>query len=299
MVPSHPTSLQDAQAARELRVLIGSAVVAISCCDTEFADMVEAWCGLFRTEADPHYRLEITLGQGRSAAEIQQIMPELRVRARDGCFASDPPLWEAEYRPSDRCLRFRSERDLFHLAIQPRYLNVLLSSLYNSYCEDLGRFPREAYLVHGCGVALEDGGYLFTGPSGAGKTTVAGLSHDHAVLNDEVVLMRLRNDGIEMAGTPLLGGINRRRNTAVALRAVLLLRHSHEPALCEVESREAYTRFLAQVFDLSPVLSSGAERIRWLSERMDFACAVLGRLPCYELAFRPDDSFWPLLQALA
>lgn len=299
MASNHLVHQQDVLAARELRVAIGPAIVGIGCCDPPFVEMIETWCGLFRTEAEPHYRLEIALREGRSAAEIQQLMPELRVLARDGRFGSDPPLWEAEYRPSERCLRFHTERDLFHPAIQPRYLNILLSSLYNSYCEDLGRFPREAYLVHGCGVTLGEGGYLFTGPSGAGKTTVAGLSGDHTVLNDEVVLMRVGDGGIHMAGTPLLGGINRRCNASVPLRAVLLLRHSREPALCEVESKEAYTRFLAQVFDLAPVLSSGAERLRWLSEKMDFACAVLRETPCYELAFRPDDSFWPLLQALA
>jgi len=306
MVSPQFASLHDVRTAHELRVTIGPAVVALHCSDPEFAGMVEEWCGLFRTEAEPHYRLEIALRAGRTAAEIQHLMPELRVLARDGRFGSDPPLWEAEYRLSDRCLRFEAERDLFHPAIQPRYLNILLSSLYNSYCEDLGRFPREAYLVHGCGVTIGDGGYVFTGPSGAGKTTIAGLSGDHAVLNDEVVLVRPRHssrdggrDGdFEVAGTPLLGGINRRSNTAVSLRAVLLLRHSREPALCEVEPKEAYTRFLAQVFDLAPVLSSGAERLRWLSEKMDFARDVLQRVPCYELAFRPDDSFWPLLQAL-
>jgi hypothetical protein len=298
MVPNPPTSLQDGRTLHELRVAIGSAVVGLRCGDGELARMLEAWCGLFRTDAETDYWLEIDLHDGRCAAEIQQIMPHLRVHARDGWFASDPPLWEAEYRPSRRCLRFRSERDLFHPTIQPRYLNILLSSLYNSYWEDQGNVPRGAFLVHGCGVALGDGGYLFTGPSGAGKTTIAGLSHAYTVLNDEVVLVGLREGVVEMAGTPLLGGVNRRSTETVPLKAVLLLRHSREPALCEVASREAYTRFLAQVFDLAPVLSSGTEHLRWLSERMDFACGVLQRLPCYELAFRPDDSFWPLLQAL-
>lgn len=299
MVPSQHAGQQDPCLAHELRVTVGSAVIGLRCSDAEFAEMVETWCGEFRTTAEPHYWLEVALRDGRSAAEIQQAMPEMRVQARDGWFGSDPPLWEAQYRPTDRCLRFQAERELFHPAIQPRYLNVLLSSLYNSYCEDMGRVPRDAYLVHGCGVAIGDDGYLFTGPSGAGKTTIASLSRDHTVLNDEVVLLRQRADGIDMAGTPLLGGVNRRCARSVPLRAVLLLRHSREPALCEVESRDAYTRFLAQVFDLAPVLSSGVDRLRWLSERMDFACAVLEQLPCYELAFRPDESFWPLIESLA
>ena len=298
MVPNTPLSLQDERQPHELRVVIGPAVVGLRCGDGEFARMVQTWCGVFRTDADPDYWLEIDLHDGRGAAEIQQVMPLLRVHARDGWFASDPPLWEAEYRPSRRCLRFRSERDLFHPTIQPRYLNILLSSLYNSYWEDQGNVPRGAFLVHGCGVLIGNRGYLFTGPSGAGKTTVARLSQAYAVLNDEVVLLALREGSVEMAGTPLLGGLNRRSAQAVPLKTVLLLRHDDEPALREVAAREAYTRFLAQIFDLAPVLSSGTDRLRWLSERMDFARGVLERAPCYELAFRPDDSFWPLLQAL-
>jgi hypothetical protein len=290
---------QSAHVAFEMRMAIGPAVIGVRSSDTAFAEMVETWCRPFCTDREPEYILDVALRDGRTAAEIQQVMPEVRVQARDGWFTSDPPLWEAEYRPAERYLRFQAERELFHPAIQPRYLNILLSSLYNSYCEDRQCSPREAYLVHGCGVALGGDGYLFTGPSGAGKTTVASLSPHHTVLNDEVVLMRLADDGVSMAGTPLLGGINRRCNVTVPLKAILLLRHSREPALGEVESKEAYTRFLAQIFYLAPVLSSGAERIRWLSERMDFARGVLERLPCYELAFRPDDSFWPLIKDLA
>lgn len=289
--------MQDERFAFELRVAIGPAIVALRCDDPQFHDMLETWCGLFHTRGDPHYRLDLILHNERSVAEIQRLLPTLHVHARDGGFVTDPPLWRAKYHPATRCLRFESEREFFHPSIQPRFLNILLSSLYNSYCDELAS-RREAYLVHGCGVALDGRAFLFTGPSGAGKTTIAGLAPEHTVLNDEVVLVRVKQRAVRIAGTPLLGGINRRSRATAPLAAVILLRHGAEPSLRPVESREAYPRFLSQVFDLAPVMSTGADRMRWLEQRMDLACAVLDRLPCYELTFRPDDSFWPIIRAL-
>jgi len=280
--------------------------------------MLRTWCGKFQSTGEPDFWIEIELEQGRTVAELQRVMPQLRLSARDGYFRSHPSLLEGEVSWAERRLRFRAERALFHPEIQPRFLNVLFSSIYNTVCESRNGDGREAFLFHGCGVSARGRGYLFTGPSGAGKTTVAMLAAERAVLNDEAVLLKMQDGEVWMGGTPLLGGINRRMATWVPLQTILVLQHGQDVELRPLGNGEAYSRFLSQLFaptpmiEVRPPLNSPREqggvapalpvigtRKRFLEQQADFAAAVINRVRAYELHFRPDGSFWPYVEALS
>jgi hypothetical protein len=286
--------------AYELRVSVGDTTIGLRAWDDAFAQTVDSWCAAFRSMDQPDFWLEIELRDGRSAAEIRSLVPQVRIEANGCCFRSCPPLWEGEISWSDHWLKFRTERELFHPSIQPRFLNVLLSSIYNTVCEYQGEEEREAFIFHGCGVAVGERGYLFTGPSGVGKTTVAGLAGQRTVLNDEAVLLRNGEEGVWLNGTPLLGGVKRRANAWRSLRAVLMLEQSEEVMVRPLQRGEAYSRFLAQLFDTSPLFRPGVdrERMSFLQPRADLAAAVVKSVPMYELHFRPDSSFWPLVEEL-
>ena len=45
------------------------------------------------------------------------------------------------------------------------------------------------FLVHACAVSRDGRGYVFAGPSESGKSTIAILSSDYNVLNDEIVIV--------------------------------------------------------------------------------------------------------------
>jgi hypothetical protein len=290
----------------------------LQCQDEELAHMLHTWCGKFQSAEEPDFWLEIELEQGCTVAEIQRIMPQLRLSARDGHFRSHPSLLEGEVSWTERRLRFRTARALFHPGIQPRFLNVLFSSIYNTICESRNGDGREAFLFHGCGVIVKGKGYLFTGPSGAGKTTVARLAAERAVLNDEAVLLKMQDGEVWMGGTPLLGGVNQRMATWVPLQAILVLQHGEDVELRPLGKGEAYPRFLSQLFAPTPMIGvrpplnppreqgGGAPalpaigtRKRFLEQQAGFSAAVLNRVQVYELYFRPDGSFWPHVEALS
>jgi hypothetical protein len=209
----------------ELRFSIGDATVGLRCRDKELAHMLHTWCSGFRATRGPDFWLEIELTGGRSAAEIQQIMPQVYLEVNGGHFHTQPPICVGEISWTEHWLKLKAEQELFHPGIQPRFLNVLLSSIYNTICEYQRGAEREAFLFHGCGVLANGKGYLFTGPSGAGKTTVARLAGTRMVLNDEAVLLRNGGGELWLGGTPLLGGINKRANGWYQLRTVLMLEH--------------------------------------------------------------------------
>lgn len=284
----------------ELKIGIGGITVGLRCWDEEFAHMLCTWCGTFRVAREPDFWLEIELREGRPAAEIQNIMSRVHVKANGRYFYTLPPLWEGEISWAEHWLKFQAERELFHFAIQPRFLNALLSSIYNTICEYQRGAEREAFLFHGCGVVTNGQGYLFTGPSGAGKTTVAKLAGTRTVLNDEAVLLRDGGGEFWLGGTPLLGGLNKRTNGWHRLRAVLMLEHSQEVGLRPLSRGEAYQRFLTQLFDTAPLIPPWVNRegLSFLEARADFSASAIRSVPMYELHFRPDGSFWPLVEQL-
>lgn len=281
----------------ELTVEMGDATIGMHCRDTHLADMIQEWCAVFQVDREPDFWLEIELQEGRSAAEIQSILPQIRLESEGQRFYTVPKLWESEISLSERWLKFRTERAIFDAEIQPRFLNVLLSSIYNTICVER-KEGRTAFVFHGCGVVADGKGYLFTGPSGAGKTTVARLAGTRKVLNDEAILLYEQEGQIWMRGTPLMGGENKRATGQHHLHAVMMLAHGPQAALSPLPKSEAYQLFLLQVFNTTPLTASRTkqEMSSYLEARADLAALATRTVPMYNLHFRQDPSFWPVVE---
>ena len=152
----------------------------------------------------------------------------------------------------------------------------------------------DAYLVHGCGVV--DGGqcYLFTGPPGSGKTTIAELANGRQVLNDEAVLISRKDEEFHLSGTPFDGEVSRRCGGTARLSAIFFLKHDKEVSLRRLNEVEIYKRFLSQVFNTTSQFEvSGSQS---LSEQADLCMQVAEKVPSYELGFLPDTSFWQAVE---
>lgn len=156
--------------------------------------------------------------------------------------------------------------------------------------------PRQhdGLLIHGAGIVLDGLGYLFAGPSGAGKTTVAGLAAGVGqVLSDENVVVRLTDTRAELCSTPFWGQSTppervRRVNRRVPLAGIYMLVHAPDFSLTRLRPAEA----VAALLNTEKVAT---ERV----ESADAWLAVAGRLaaavPVYRLGFRPTAELWSFL----
>lgn len=136
-----------------------------------------------------------------------------------------------------------------------------------------------AAIVHGALLANEDRGWLCTGPSGVGKSTLAGLLPRRA-LCDELTGVRIESGELVAYGLPFWRGRPGRRQ----LEGVHFLEHGLEHELRRLSPDEAFGRIHSQILwpSWSETALEGAFRV----------AASLAGLPCGVLSFRPEPSVW-------
>ena len=152
------------------------------------------------------------------------------------------------------------------------------------FCSQLLNFG--GFYLHSSAVCMDGRAFLFSGPSGMGKSTHTRLwqqIHGEAaqVFNDDKPALR-RIDGSWYAyGTPWCGkdGIN--QNMKVPLAGICFLRRGQENVIRRMEPLEATTRILSQTI----------RRFR-SAERLDLLLGLVDQLvreiPVYEFFNRPE-----------
>ncbi|MBU2008533.1 MAG: hypothetical protein KJ624_01580 [Chloroflexi bacterium] len=279
-----------------LRIALGRTCIGIRCQDEVFLAEARRRYEPFLSPEEPELWIELDLRKGQTAEEIRQLLPHTRIHAEGDGFTTEPELMRGRVEWPAGLLQVQTERAFFSPQTGYKLMDVLLRGLYYGIYKQKKGVNPDAYLVHGCGILSEGRGYLFTGPSGAGKTTVARMAGCRRVLNDEVVVVGLDKGQCYVAGTPLEGGIAERCNAAASLHAILLLKQGAEASVRRLRSAEAYRSLLPQTIGAPRFLDTGSPSS--LQERADFWAMVASRVPCYELTFRLDGSFWPLVECL-
>lgn len=147
------------------------------------------------------------------------------------------------------------------------------------------------FLLHASSVVRNGRAFLFTGVSGAGKTTISQLAPaDATLLTDEISYVRRGSDGYQAYGTPFAGSLEKPgENISAPIASAFLLEKGTENKIEPVEQSTA-TRsllrnilFFAQDADL-------ANRV------FEAALEFVSRVPVQRLIFAPDERVWDLIQ---
>ena len=138
-------------------------------------------------------------------------------------------------------------------------------------------------LFHACGIDDDGSGYLFLGNSTDGKSTMAGLwsKKNATVLNDDRIVVREKEGGFWMYGTPWHGDFREISSEGVPIKRIFFLRHGEKNQAILHNGVEAVTMLLTRSF---PPL--------WNKNGMAFTTElchhIASKIPCYELTFAPD-----------
>jgi len=155
---------------------------------------------------------------------------------------------------------------------------------------------RQGVEVHACGVLVPSGEtYLFVGQSGAGKTTMARLYQKLSrvkLLSDDRIVLRKKNRGIWMYGTPWHGEAEIASPEKGHLTKIFFLRHGEKNRLVPLGKAEAVSRLFTSCFP--PLYDQQA--IEFI---LAFLNEVVKTIPCYELKFFPDERVIAFVDALS
>src|SRR5437773_12339969 len=150
---------------------------------------------------------------------------------------------------------------------------------------------RRGFLLHAATVVRDGKAYIFTGRSGAGKSTVASLSPQGSVLTDEISLLRRENGVWRAYGTPFWGEFRAAgSNTSAPVAGIFRLLQAAENRLEALRPMAILRALLPNVL----FFSAEAEANRRLLEILSQAATEISG---YNLAFRKNSAFWEVLPA--
>jgi hypothetical protein len=145
------------------------------------------------------------------------------------------------------------------------------------------------FLLHAATVIRNGKAYVFTGRSGAGKSTVASLAAEGSVLTDEISLLRCEKGEWRAYGTPFWGEFRAAgSNTSAQARGIFRLVQAAENRVTAIRPVELLRALLPNVL----FFSAEAEANRRLLKILAHAAETISG---YELAFRKDRAFWEVL----
>ncbi len=259
-------------------VEIGGIPISLATSNNTFYDVLTQRYRGFLSTSPAEFKLHFDIVEGGPVSD-----DDVRVR-RDGA------EWRIER--GDFCARWdpRTGTGSVRQNANPYSLDSVLRILHSLILAERGGF-----LLHAASAICDGRACLFSGVSGAGKTTMTRLAPpDVALLTDEVsyVLPRATPiadappNGYKAFGTPFAGELAKTgENSNAAVATLFFLEQGSENRIDPLPPTEGVRRLLRNIlfFAEDPML---------VKKIMASACDFVERVPTRRLTFYPDSRVW-------
>ncbi len=265
-------------------VEIGGIPISLSTTDKRFYELLLRRYEDFLSEASTEFALDFEILEPRPASDH-----DVRVRREGEDWLLERGDFFARWDP-------RTGKGLVRQNANPYSLDSVLRILHSLILAKRGGF-----LLHAASAIFDGRAFLFSGVSGAGKTTMTRIATpDVTLLTDEISYVRPfnvppPNDGTDAHagsksyrafGTPFAGELAKAgENTSAAIGALFFLEKGPENRIEELSSSEAVRRLMRNILFF-------AEDPSLVEELLSTACAFVASLPIRRLTFYPDSRVW-------
>src|SRR5271166_1984841 len=271
------------QPQKSVCVEIGGIPIALSICDEGFFNLLRQRYDGFLSSSRPEFELDFDLTSQAAASD-----DDVRVRHSSKYEDSDND-WIIER--GDFCARWNSRtgRGRVRQNANPYSLDSVLRILHSLILAERGGF-----LLHAASAICDGRAYLFSGVSGAGKTTMTRLAPaDITLLTDEISYLRPGAGGYSAFGTPFAGELARAgENCSAPVSALFFLEQGPENRVDQLSSAEAVRRLMRNILFF-------AEDQGLVEKLLATACDFVARVPIRRLTFYPDARVWDQVRKFA
>ncbi len=235
------------------------------------------YAGFVAEPANGGIRLEVEVvaAVGNSDSDDE----DLEVRYADGHWTINRGDFRAQWDPV-------SMRGSVRQAAYPYAIDSVMRIVHSLVLAERGGF-----LVHSASAVRNGRAFLFSGVSGAGKTTISRLAPpDVTLLTDEISYVRRVGERYEACGTPFRRRLGQEPGKTFRRRLAglyLLVQGRHNVA-SRIGGADAARRLLRNIL----FFADDANRVEQL---FGSACDFVSRVPVYELTFQRDEKVWDLI----
>lgn len=251
-------------------VEIGGITILLRARDAEFLDALRRRYNGFLSDSRPEAVFDLDISSTVSVSD-----DDVRVRLERRVWAVERGDFVARWDPESGHGHIRQNRNPYAVDSVLRIVHSLILAC------------RGGFLLHAASGIHNRKAYIFSGISGAGKTTMARLApRDVVLLTDEVSYIRRQGDQYLAFGTPFSGELARVGNNCSAqVAALFFLEKDGENRFDSLPASHAVQRLMRNILFFAHD-SNLVERI------FATACDFVSRVPVYELAFYPDARVW-------
>jgi hypothetical protein len=261
---------------RTTSVAIGGLPIAIASADAEFIAMLERrYAGFIGDASDVPIRLEVDIVTPTGAGDDE----DLRVGCDGVRWTMTRGDFRADWDPVSRRGRVRQ-------AAYPYAIDSVMRIVHSLVLAERGGF-----LLHAASAIRGGRAFIFSGVSGAGKTTISRLAPaDVTLLTDEISYIRKAGQSYSAFGTPFAGELGRPgENLAAPIAALYFLVHGPSDLILPIDASGAARRLLRNILFF-------ANDQALVEKLFAAACDFVSSVPVYELTFRPTAEVWGLIR---
>lgn len=254
---------------------IGGLPIRLRCDDPAFIRQLnERYAGYVSSTNEANFDFKIEL----APPSVESGDEDLSVTWDSGRWLMQRGDFRAEWDPSTFCGRVQQTTNPYSLDSVLRIVHTLL----------LAR--RGGFLVHASSAIRNGRAFLFSGVSGAGKTTIARLAPpDAALLTDEISYVTRQGDRYFATGTPFFGELARvGDNLRAPIESVYLLAKGPENKIEPIVGADAVRGLLGNIL----FFARDPEFVKLV---FDAAFDFVSRVQVRRLTFVPDARVWELI----
>lgn len=258
-----------------LTVEIGQVPISLRCDDAKFCSLIEQrYSGFLNSKAEPEFELEFELVAPSNPSD------------EDARVSREGDVWSLERGDFHAEWNVEARRGWVRQSPNPYSLDSVLRILHSLVLADEGGF-----LVHAASAVRNGRAFLFSGVSGAGKTTMARIAPpDVNLLTDEISYMRLCDDGYRAYGTPFAGELAQAgENLSAPVDTLYFLVQGTENRIEPIASTDAARALLRNIL----FFAHDRELVR---DVFDAALHFVATVTVANLIFTPDERAWELIQ---